>query len=170
MPISKGWWNKCLLFKPQLLTGYVLYLDLDMIVVGDLVKYFVRDNQLTLLENNYYINGKLHSRLNTSMMYWHANEMSFSVISDTYLKNKKAYDSDAYLRWSSTTDIGDQQVILDSRLKFQFFPSSRIRYFKFIKDENNFSQNIDLIVCKGKRQEDYFEHPLVQKFWASHLN
>ncbi len=83
MPISKGWWNKYLLFKPQLLTGYVLYLDLDMIVVGDLVKYFVRDNQLTLLE--------------------------------------KAYDSDAYLRWSSTTDIGDQQVILDSLLKFSFF-------------------------------------------------
>ena len=29
----KGWWNKCLLFKPGFLSGSCLYLDLDMIIV-----------------------------------------------------------------------------------------------------------------------------------------
>ena len=32
----KGWWNKCLLFKPGLLNGSCLYLDLDMIIVKNI--------------------------------------------------------------------------------------------------------------------------------------
>lgn len=169
LPASKGWWNKCLLFKPELLKGRVLYLDLDMIIVGDLVKYFEVHDQLTLLANNFSMDGRSYTRLNTSMMYWDADDSSFSAISDTYLLSKEAYDSDSYLQWPNTSDIGDQQVILDSRLKFRFFPSSGIRYFKFIKDDSYLSPDVDLIVCKGKRQEDYLQHPLVQKFWTTQL-
>jgi hypothetical protein len=170
MPSSKGWWNKCLLFKPHLLTGYVLYLDLDMIILKDLVKYFEAHEELTLLANNFYLNGQPHTRINTSMMYWNANDSSFAAIFDTYFLNKEAYDSDAYLKWPTTADIGDQQVILDSQVKFRFFPSSGIRYFKFIKDDVALSPEVDLIVCKGKKQEDYLQHPLVQKFWATQIN
>jgi len=168
-PTSKGWWNKCLLFKPKLLNGQVLYLDLDMIIVRDLVKYFEPHDQLMLLENNYYKNGEYCTKINTSMMKWDADDPSLTIISETYLQNKEAYDSDEYLKWSGTSDIGDQQVILDSRIKFRFFPSSGVKYFKFIKEDRDLSPEIDLIVCKGKRQEDYFQHPLVQKFWATQL-
>jgi hypothetical protein len=170
MPISKGWWNKCLLFKPKLLTGRVLYLDLDMIIVRDLVKYFEGHDQLTLLANKYFLNGNFVTRLNTSMMYWNADDLCFRIISDTYLLNKELYDSDGYLKRDGTSDIGDQQVILDSKLQFRFFPSQGIEYFKFIKDEDYLSPDVDLIVCKGKKQEDYFQHPLVQKFWATQLS
>ena len=36
----KGWWNKCLLFKPGLLNGSCLYLDLDMIIVKNIDEFF----------------------------------------------------------------------------------------------------------------------------------
>jgi hypothetical protein len=165
LPVSKGWWNKCLLFKPKLLTGRVLYLDLDMIIVRDLVKYFESNDQLFLISNNYYLNGKIYSRINTSMMYWNADDAYFATIYETYLLNKEAYDSNKYLDWTSTSDIGDQQVILDSKLEFRFFPSQGIRFFKYLINEKNLAPEVDLIVCKGKKQEDYFQHPIVQKFW-----
>ena len=143
----------------------MLYLDLDMIIVRDLVKYFESNDQLSLISNNYYLNGKIYSRINTSMMYWNADDAYFATIYETYLLNKEAYDSNKYLDWISTSDIGDQQVILDSELEFRFFPSQGIRFFKYLINEKNLAPEVDLIVCKGKKQEDYFQHPIVQKFW-----
>ena len=36
----KGWWNKCLLFKPGLLSSSCLYLDLDMIILKNIDDIF----------------------------------------------------------------------------------------------------------------------------------
>ncbi len=164
-PRSTGWWNKCLLFKPGLLSGRVLYLDLDMIVVNDLAPYLKGDSELLVLENSFLLNGVVHRRINTSMMYWNADNLHASKIHDTYVSRKADYDSDAYLAWPSTRDIGDQQVVLDSGVKFDFFKSDRIEYFKYIQDMGDIAGKLDLIVCKGKRQEEHLLNPLVKKFW-----
>ncbi len=165
-PRSIGWWNKCLLFKPGLLSGRVLYLDLDMIIVNDLSHYLTGDSELLLLENSFMLNGVVHRRINTSMMYWNDDDDRASKIHHTYVSRKADYDSDAYLAWPSTRDIGDQQVVLDSGVKFDFFKSDRIEYFKYLQGSGDISGKFDLIVCKGKRQEEHLLHPLVKKFWS----
>ena len=44
----KGWWNKCLLFKPGLLNGNCIYFDLDTIIVKNINEFIINNQYLEL--------------------------------------------------------------------------------------------------------------------------
>ena len=60
---------------------------------------------------------------------------------------------------------GDQKVIIESNVKYKFFPSDKIRYFKFIKDKESLEEDISIIVCKGKKQKDHKSNIFVKNYW-----
>ena len=158
----KGWWNKCLLFKPGLLNGVCLYLDLDMIIVKNIDEFIVNSQNLNVLCNPIIINNKINYRINSSMLFWNTENKKLNKIWFQYLENKSFYDNHKPL---TNEETGDQKVIIESNVKYRFFPSDKIRYFKFIEEEETLSENISIIVCKGKKQKDHKFNYIVKNYW-----
>ena len=89
----KGWWNKCLLFKPGLLNGVCLYLDLDMIIVKNIDEFIVNSQSLNVLCNPIILNNKINYRINSSMLFWNTENKKLNKIWFQYLENKSFYDN-----------------------------------------------------------------------------
>ena len=158
----KGWWNKCLLFKPGLLSGSCLYLDLDMIILKNIDEFIIQNQYLNILCNPFSFQNKNYYKINSSMMFWNTANKELNNIWFQYSKNKIFYDAHI----PSTNEIyGDQKVILESNIKYKFFPSDKIRYFKLIEGEDFLDTNISIIVCKGKKQKDHKSNFFVKNYW-----
>jgi hypothetical protein len=63
-----GWWNKLLLFKPGVLTGRMLYLDLDVVIVDSLDPLAERTEPLCIIRDYCF-----PDQYNSSVMAFHAN-------------------------------------------------------------------------------------------------
>ena len=153
----KGWWNKCLLFKPGLLSSSCLYLDLDMIILKNIDEFIIQNQCLNILCNPISLNKKIYYKINSSMLLWNANDRELSKIWFQYSKNKLFYDNHK--------TFGDQEVILRSNIKYKFFPGNKVRYFKSIKEKEDLDTNISIIVCKGKKQKDHKSNFFVKNYW-----
>jgi hypothetical protein len=80
----KGWWSKVELFNPSHgLTGRVLYLDLDTILVGDLDPIIHYPAPMALAPHAGTFNGKdglqVVKRFNSSVMVWDAGTQDTST-------------------------------------------------------------------------------------------
>ena len=153
----KGWWNKCLLFKPDFLSGSCLYLDLDIIILKNIDEFIIQNQYLNILCNPISLNKKTYYKINSSMLLWNTNNKELHKIWFQYSKNKLFYDNHK--------TFGDQEVILTSNVKYKFFPGNKIRYFKSIKEKENLDTNISIIVFKGKKQKDYKSNSIVRNYW-----
>ena len=153
----KGWWNKCLLFKPDFLSGSCLYLDLDIIILKNIDEFIIQNQYLNILCNPISLNKKTYYKINSSMLLWNTNNKELHKIWFQYSKNKLFYDNHK--------TFGDQEVILKSNVKYKFFPGNKIRYFKSIKEKENLDTNISIIVFKGKKQKDYKSNSIVRNYW-----
>jgi len=158
----KGWWNKCLLFKPGILNGSCLYLDLDMILLKNINEFIIENQYLNILCNPISFNGVNYYNINSSMLFWNTDNKDLHKIWFQYIENKTFYDKHV----PSTNEIyGDQKVILESKIKYKFFPTSKIRYMKFLKEEDSLDKNISIIVCKGKKQKNHKLNFFVKNYW-----
>jgi hypothetical protein len=158
----KGWWNKCLLFKPGLLNGKCLYLDLDMIILKNIDEFLVENQYLNILCNPILLSEKIYYNINSSMLFWNTNIKDLNKIYFQYLNNKIFYDTH---KPSMNEVIGDQRVILDSKIKYKFFPTDKIRYLKFLKEKDALNHNISIIVCKGLKNKDYKSNFFIKNYW-----
>ncbi len=94
-----GWWSKIELFRPGLLTRQTLYLDLDVVIVGDIAPLLRACDAFTMVHergtSNYF---------NSSVMAWNG-DMSF-------LHNAFRADALQHMhRYRSHPRIGDQAFI-----------------------------------------------------------
>ena len=158
----KGWWNKCLLFKPGLLNGKCLYLDLDMIILKNIDEFLIENQYLNILCNPVLLNEKIYYNINSSMLLWNTNVKDLNKIYFQYFNNKIFYDTH---KPSMHEVIGDQRVILDSKIKYKFFPTDKIRYLKFLKEKDTLDHDISIIVCKGLKNKDYKSNFFVKNYW-----
>ena len=88
----KGWWNKCLLFKPGLLSSSCLYLDLDMIIIKNIDEFIIKNQYLNILCNPLTLNNKIYHKINSSMMFWNAENKELHKIWFRYSENKYFLD------------------------------------------------------------------------------
>ena len=158
----KGWWNKCLLFKPGVLSGNCLYLDLDMIILKNIDEFLIQNQHLNILCNPISLNGKIYYNINSSMLFWNTNIKEVSKIFFQYSENKMFYDNHKGLPHEQ---IGDQKVIIESKINYKFFPTNKIRYMKFLTERDKLDENISIIVCKGKKQKDNKSDFFVKNYW-----
>ena len=71
--VPKLWWYKLYMFnKANIITGPVLYLDLDVIIIGDLDKFVTTDNKLRIIHdfNRSNVAGGQYNKSNSSTMSW----------------------------------------------------------------------------------------------------
>lgn len=67
-----GWWSKVELFRPNLFDGPVLYIDLDVIVTGDLTPLIAKDGFIITTD---WWGGKFQS----SVMSWNGNQPFYQM-------------------------------------------------------------------------------------------
>ena len=107
-------------------------------------------------------NGKIYYNINSSMLFWNTNIKELSKIFFQYSENKMFYDNHKGLPHEQ---IGDQKVIIESKINYKFFPTNKIRYMKFLTEKDMLDENISIIVCKGKKQKDYKSYFFVKNYW-----
>jgi hypothetical protein len=96
-----GWWSKIELMRPGVLSGPVLYLDLDTLVVGPLDDMAL-GHRFTVLRNVWV--DKPHRRIGSGLMAWNGD---LSAIYETF-----AADPARYMAEPATRDnLGDQGFI-----------------------------------------------------------
>lgn len=76
---SKGWWQKVGLFAPEIFkpNTRILYLDLDVVIVGSLDKIASVQEPFCMIEN--YGPNKGHAAHNSSVMVWTPTEKTSEV-------------------------------------------------------------------------------------------
>lgn len=148
-----GWWYKCWLLG-QDHPGRNLYMDLDMLIVGDCSVYKPLDTDLTGLWN------RIH--LNSSILAWNN---SLPQIWDRFLNKKMAY-------LGAGGTVGDQEVITDTveqgLLTLSYWPEEYTAWIDVTPGQlaRNWRATQKSIVCKGPRNpHEHLDHPLVKLYW-----
>ena len=154
IPEVYGWWWKCWILA-QHNPGRNLYMDLDMLIVGDCDVYRPLGDGLTGLLN------AIH--LNSSILAWNH---SVPEIWTRFEDNKSSY-------LGAEGIIGDQEVINDTveylSLELHYWD---IRYTAWLDVKTpdilarNMNTNTRTIVCKGPRNpHEHLDHQLVKAYW-----
>ena len=158
----KGWWNKCLLFKPGVLSGQCLYLDLDMIIIRPIDNLLLMNDKLNIAKNVFFKWRYFKiTNINSSIMCWNTERFDGHRIWDQYLKEKNFYDN----AFKTKIFYSDQEVIKKSGVKYNFFEDEKIIYFKRLTNEFKISENVSVVVCKGEHQKNHKDHYLVKDYW-----
>jgi len=95
----RGWWSKIELFRPNLFHGPVLYLDLDVLVIGDITPLLSCCTSFTMVREK-----KHNDYFSSSCMAWTGD---YSFIYDEFKRDPEAY----MLQYKRFPRIGDQAFI-----------------------------------------------------------
>ena len=133
-----------------------------MIILKNIDEFIINNQCLNILCNPVSFNNKNYYKINSSMMSWNADDKEFNKIWFQYSENKLFYDTH---KPSINEIYGDQEVIIESNVKYKFFPTDKIRYFKFIENKKTLDANISIIVCKGKKQKDHKSNFFIINYW-----
>lgn len=121
---GKGWWSKLELFRPNLLSGPVIYLDLDMLVTGDITNLLSETGQLTAPRNY-------------GARDFCSTAMAFDPSIYGFLYQEFALDPDCFVsKFDKFTalGIGDQAYIANSMRKrgldWQYFEDHLVPSYK----------------------------------------
>lgn len=100
----RGWYSKLELFRKGVLSGQVVYLDLDTVLVGDVTDIF--DTKYEFATISAWKNGKTTPVLSSAFMMWDADQ-DLSVIHDSFKPSKILAYEQGWERW------GDQGFLQD---------------------------------------------------------
>lgn len=159
-----GWWAKMQLFKPSNLSGPVLFLDLDTVIVNNLDELI-----MTLLEQKQFVMWR-DDKFNISssaIMYWNGD---YSHIYETYMRDPAAWEEKFALETQANDrQVGDQALI--SSLQEHVFindlvPRGWIRVVSKYDSKIDFSDTRLFIFRKAKHKPSTLpNHPVVKKHW-----
>lgn len=103
-----GWWSKLELFRPGVVTGPTLYLDLDTVITGPLGELFNTPHDFAMLRNFYD-----RKRVGSGVMWFKDAESvpaqvytKFAKMPECYIQHHERTKNGAY--------IGDQAFISDA--------------------------------------------------------
>ena len=120
-PQLQHWWNKMHLYNPKIgLEGNNLYMDLDVVIVGNLDEFFTfgKDEDFCVIHDF----GQPHTTINSSVLRY--NLKHHSHIYETYISRKDTFDK----------LHGDQNVITDLMLEHNqrvYFPDKWTYSYKW---------------------------------------
>ena len=98
-----GWWSKIELFRPDLPSGIILYLDLDTTIINDLTPVLEYSGDFILFDSRMSSNKATVNKYHASTMLF--NSRQFSWIYDkfknnsTYYMNNYRSEQDLYGEW-----------------------------------------------------------------------
>jgi hypothetical protein len=165
---SKGWWNKLNLFSPEMPTGHILYMDLDIVILhnfdAEIIEMTKSEKKMCCVSDAIEWKGE---RFSSSMMCFESGTLSH--IFDNFIKNESAINNleGGDQVWTgpqleSIYYIDDKFPNLKKNLKFHLS--------KMVNGKLNIPMNIDdrikLVDCGGRPKPDQLEAlPYVKKNW-----
>lgn len=130
----KGWWSKIELFRPNILSGRILFLDLDTVVWGDITEFLTAP-----INNNLYMMTEFDNpkEVSSAVMTWDTNLCDPSHLYKKFIVNPTSYIT----KFDSQTEVGrylgDQKYISSfqktervNSLSTQKIMSYRVHYDK----------------------------------------
>ncbi len=124
-----GWWSKIEIFRPNLFKGRVLYLDLDVLVVGDLKDLIFNSSRIISMKDSRFLG------INSSVMCFNADE------NEIY---KRFIYEQAIKKYRS-----DQNWINNLYPNLPTFDNNLVVSYKD-QTFGNLPNNARIIVCHGK--------------------
>jgi len=121
-----GWWSKIEIYRPGVITGPTLYLDLDIVVTGNIDFLANLSYDFMMLEN-------FHKKeyVNSSIMWCKNVESIPQKLYTKFLKMPDAYIGH-YKRCAHDVYIGDQAYVWDTLGgKAQLLQDDRIKSYKY---------------------------------------
>ena len=154
-----GFWAKLQLFKPEMFTGPVFYLDLDTVICGNI------DNVIaSVLDEKFVMWFEKDKQIHSSAMMWWQGD--YSYLWNLYLSKPLSYWKELY---STAPLYGDQAIIsenTDHKLFTDLLPSE---WFHIV---SKYDENIDLSAVKilhfrkvHTKPSTMGHHKLVKKHW-----
>lgn len=170
----KSWWYKMQLFDPSHIAGRILYLDLDVVITGNLdwmqdlsEEYFWTIRDWRYLWRPYW------DGMNSSVMLWDTRR--FQQIWDEFRTQKI---DDVTKRYHGDQDYLDDAVQDHDR---RFFPDNAIKSWRWqIKDGgwdfktrtykdpasgSTLDAQTKILVFHGKPKPHEIDDPIVEKYW-----
>lgn len=98
------YWSKMELFKPGQFSGPVVYMDLDVLITGD-ISEFVREWESMVMITDYYPEID-----NSTMMYWNSDDEFYHGMYHDMVANSEQIQHDYRNRWP-VKNFGDQEYI-----------------------------------------------------------
>ena len=102
-----GWWSKIELFRPNLFPNKTLYLDLDMVIVGNIDEFAEHPHKFTMLRD---VNNPTKG-IGSAIIAW---EGDYSFIYNNFMKDPKRYIQEGSINnknWGDQGFIASQNVV-----------------------------------------------------------
>ena len=171
----KSWWYKMQLFNPELFSGNLLYLDLDVVIARDL--NFVRNcdpRQLWAIRDFKYLQHRRSPGINSSMMWW--NVQQFGWLWNTFNKESPG---DVARRFHGDQDYITQMVPATDSAFFEdrYFESYRWQCldggYDFRRRQHHtpgtgvkIAGDTALVVFHGKPNPHEVHDPAIVQLWC----
>jgi hypothetical protein len=158
---TPGWWAKIELFRPNLFKNPVLYIDLDMIICGNLNNIVE-----SCIGNSFMLLGdSKKGNMGSGIIYF---EGDHSDLWNLYNQNPKKYQ----YQYAKKPRYGDQAFIEDH--KKDFVAMNEVlnkKWFCPLKFDTIPNPESKILICIGKGNklhlEEYNNHPWVLKYWKN---
>ncbi len=155
-----GFWSKLQLFKPGLLTGPTLYLDLDTVICGNI------DTIVDCIQNQKFVmwieaDKNIHS---SAFMYWQGDH---SYLWDKFIAQPLSHWESLY---STPPLYGDQAVISENTQHTVLTDHCPAEWFHIAsyKDARRDLSSVKILMFRkvSQKPSTMSYHPLVQEHWV----
>jgi len=156
-PVMNSWWNKMHLFNKQLkIEGDILYMDLDVVILNKLDKFFNSFDERKFCVIRDF--GQPTTTINSSVIKYNLKWHSF--IFDNYIKDKNKYDKmhgDQNVLTDMLFDADDTQFMPDEWTYSFKWPErgQPKKYEKYKPKDHPLKKNAMICVFHGHPNPDY---------------
>lgn len=153
-----GWWSKMELFRRDLFTGRVLYLDLDLVILDSLIPFVEYKTDFGIIKafgnKGKEKKGVVHG-YNSSVMVWDA-VYGYNYF-DSFINNWE---------FNIKTFRGDQDFIAwKSNNKLKTFPSSWVTKLRYLDNFDDIPNNKIILCMPGKNKNAVMKFKWMKKIW-----
>jgi len=171
-----GWWSKIELFKPKQFTGPVLYMDLDLMVCGNIDKLADSKNEMVMLRDC----PVFRHVANSGLMYWNGSDPIYQNIFNDF----SAHPFKTMMKYSGVNGVtmyGDQGFIEKSIINYgkniqkwqDILPSEWFLEFSYldkinpIVEDGTYNKDVRICYSLGYPKFPNMPHlPIVKEHWV----
>jgi len=151
-----GWWYKTFLFNPEYdLKGSILFIDLDVVIINDLNKFFDHVPDNFCISRGFSKNNK--NGMNSSCFRFNAGTHKF--IYDDFMKDRTNIMKRLH---------GDQDWIQEKVTDFNFWPDNWLMSYKWDMNKYskvNYENSTSIAVFHGEPKPHELDTTWIKEHW-----
>jgi hypothetical protein len=158
-----GWWSKLELFRPGVIDGPTLYLDLDNLVIGDIAALVPQPHEFAMIRN---FNRPAHV---SSCVMWFKEAAPVRVW-EKFIAEPERWMKQYAVKQRDGAVFGDQAFVwdaLDRAAPIMDFPRALVpHYRKDLMQSGRRPENAAVVIFSGSIKPSTVKEPWVSHAWA----